>query len=139
MPQPDAYSDILHEHSVTPPIPVEESLAIVRGKVSDTVAHLSTDKRAVYSEFSVDVEEVFKGSEISKRAKIKCDRLGGFVLCPGGKKVLYEVAGKGMPRSGKSYFLFLAKPDNSTNYKILTGYEISSENIIPLDVTGQEY
>src|SRR5437868_7052269 len=57
----DPYSDVVttsaHWAAGLPAIPVEHSAAIIIGSISSAQAHLSSNKKKVYSEFKVNVEE----------------------------------------------------------------------------------
>ncbi|HSK73591.1 MAG TPA: hypothetical protein VK892_17980, partial [Pyrinomonadaceae bacterium] len=43
-------------------LPIEKSDVVILGKVIDAKAHLSPDKSTVYSEFKIEIEEVFKNN-----------------------------------------------------------------------------
>lgn len=45
-----------------PAFPIDQSSAILIGKVTSAAAYLSPDRTNVYSEFEVDVEQVFNSS-----------------------------------------------------------------------------
>lgn len=120
-----------------PAIPIAESEIVIIGKVLNAEAHLSESKGSVYSEFTIQVEEVLKSSklyEITQGGSITIDSLGGAVLYPNGQKVLYFVKPiKKLPLVGKRYVLFLTNADQSPNFNILTGYELRGGKIYPLD------
>ena len=106
--------------------------------VSSSEAHLSASKKGVFSEFNLTVESVLKTSsqDIKEGSVITADRIGGYVKYPNGQQVLIRVIGVNMPQVGSRYLLFLRakwKPD----LIIMTGYELTSEGIVPLDLTGQ--
>ena len=81
------------------------------------------------------VEEVLKGSNLTAGSVINVQRMGGFVNYPNGKKVLFRLVGNGMPAVGFRYALFLRVLDE--DYRILTGYELGPEGVMPLDNSGQ--
>lgn len=136
-PSPNSYGSTLYDETPPPPaIPVNESELVVAGKILDAQAYLSNKRTGVYSEFTIQVDKVLKNSNSNKtneNEKISADRPGGFVRYPSGQKLLYDVAGKAMPRVGKQYVLFLIKPDQSPNYRILTAYEIKGGKVYPID------
>lgn len=112
------------------------SQVIIIGEVLNAEAHMSNNKGGVYSEFSVRVDEILKNNGINQIAQgsvITMDREGGVVRYPNGQKVFYTVAGKGMPRVGNHYILFLTNADQSINYNILTAYELKNSDVNPLD------
>jgi len=110
-----------------PALPIEESNAVVRGKVIDRRAVLMEDKLGIYSEFSIKISEIFKddlnGFFIDQ--VITVSRPGGAVRYPSGKVQKYTIAGEGFPQQDKAYFLFL-KRDELGDYSILTGYELGN-------------
>lgn len=73
-----------------PALPVAESSYIVLGRVTKAEAHLSENKKNVYSEFAVSVERVFKtaNSSIIEGSEIAVDRVGGYVRYPNGRTML---------------------------------------------------
>lgn len=119
-------------------LPVSRSDAVIIGKVVNAQAHLSNDKTGVYSEFTVHIEEVLKnpeGRELPNDSSIIIDRFGGGVRFPSGKIQYYRIAQQGMPRVGSRYVLFLKKTSEAS-FSILTGYELSSGVVRPLDGAG---
>lgn len=117
-----------------PALPVAQSAYIVLGKVTSAQAHLSENKKTVYSEFKVSVERVFKtaSSSISEGTEIVVDRIGGFVKHPNGRTVLYRISGMNMPLTGERYLLFLTST-NQQDLSILTAYEFGVNGTSPLD------
>lgn len=116
-----------------PPLPVEQSTAIVTGKVSEARAHISDDRSSVYSEVFVKVEEVFKDS-VGLPAVIVAEREGGRVRFRSGTIFRYFVSGLGIPKTGHRYLLFLKQLEDG-DFSILTGYELLNGRVVPLDVT----
>jgi len=117
-----------------PALPVIKSEAIVVGQVLNAEAHRSTNKRNVFSNFEVRVDEVLKG-HLNIGNVINIQRVGGFVKYPGGRKVLFRLSGNGMPGVGSRYVLFLNVVDE--DYTILTPYELAADGVIPLDNSSQ--
>lgn len=118
-----------------PPLPVTESDIILIASVSSSEAHLSANKRAVFSEFNLVVESVLKmsGQEIKVGSLVTVDRVGGYVKYPNGQQILFRVSGVNMPQVGSRYLFFISasrKPD----FTILTAYELTNEGAVPLDV-----
>lgn len=124
--------------AVTPPValPVAESNLIIIGEIINASAYLSNDKRNVYSEYNVRVNEILKEDSSNKIFSGNCismDRRGGYVRYPNGQKVLYLIDEQNLPGVGSRYVLFLISDKQSPNYEILTGYELKENKIIPLD------
>ena len=119
-----------------PAMPTLESRIIVVGEILTAQAHLSNNKRGIYSEFTIRVEEVLKNNDSDKLiqgSSITADRPGGSVRYSNGQKVVYSVHEIGLPRIGRRYVLFLTKPDQSSNYYILTGYEQKEGKVVQID------
>lgn len=120
-------------------LPAGRSAAVVIGSVRRAEAHMSSNKKRVYSEFIIEVEEVLKndtGKKITPGKTLDADRAGGRVRFPGGKVGLYWVTGQGMPRAGGRYLLFLASAGPGDDLDILTGYELRGGRAYPLDMPG---
>src|SRR5262245_53189183 len=99
-------------------------------------ARLSNDKSGVYSEFTVQVSEALKSkSSVSVTAgdTLVVERPGGIVKYSDNHTRLYRVEGKGMPRLGGRYVLFLSMPNSKVepdqSYVIITGYEIYMKRV----------
>jgi hypothetical protein len=121
----------------TPPeiIPANESNLIIVGEVIEINAHMSNDKRGVYSEFAVQVKEILKNDaakNVEQGGVVFADRAGGFVRYSNGQRIIYESAQRPLPFISEEYVLFLTS-DESPNYAILMVYELKGNRIIQLD------
>jgi hypothetical protein len=99
-------------------IPTDRSDLIVEGTVTGSAAFLSNDKGAVYSEFTVIVSDVLKGTaglNVRIGDSIVTERFGGRVKYPNGQIVRYEIVGQGSPAKGRNYLFFLSRPEQG-NY-----------------------
>ena len=116
-------------------LPLAESDLVVVGTVGGGQAQLSENKRNVFSEFTLIVEEIFKSksSGVSQGSVLTIDRIGGHVQYPNGQKVLYRIAGLNMPQIGSRYLFFLTSKHNKEDLSILTGYELAETGAVPLD------
>lgn len=121
-----------------PALPVAQSDMILTGVVGGAKAHLSENKKNVFSEFTVAVELVHKATNQQgpHDSVITVDRVGGFVRYPNGQEVLYRFAGANMPKVGARYLFFL-KSKNAHDRTILTAYELTGGNVSPLDASSQ--
>ena len=121
-----------------PALPVAESSYILLGKVTNAEAHLSENKKNVYSEFTVSVESVFKtaNSSLIEGNVIAVDRIGGYVKYPSGRTVLYRVASTNMPAVNERYVFFLTSKNNE-DFSILTAYALNPDGVSPLDESPQ--
>jgi hypothetical protein len=121
-----------------PALPVAKSDIIVIGVVGESKAHLSENKKNVFSEFMVAVETVFKTSnpEVKQGSVVTINRMGGFVKYPNGQTILYRRSGLYMPKIGARYLFFL-NALNKHDLGILTAYELTDARVIPLDMSTQ--
>jgi hypothetical protein len=119
-----------------PALPVTQSDAIAVGAITGNRAFLSNDKHAVYSEFSLWVEQVLKDGtqSINPGAVITTTRFGGIVRFPSGTKYVYRLSRQAWPVTGSRYVLFLRK-NQSGDFDIVTGYELREGKVEPLDGT----
>lgn len=139
----DPYADLVsnNEHwgRGLSDIPADKSDVIVVGAVVSAKAYTTHSKTRVYSEFTVQVDEVLKddkNNRIQVGEHIDIDRLGGRVRFGNGKVGLYLITGQNMPQVDHRYILFLTKSGGKGDYSILTGYEILDGYIALLDNPG---
>lgn len=130
---------LIPEHDSMAGLPASESEIVVIGEVLDARAYVSNNKKGVYSEFTVRVDEILKNNftNVAKGSSISVDREGGFVEYKNGKTRLYRIGGQGMPRVGRRYVLFLNNPEKSPNYDIITGYELKADGVANLNGSDQ--
>lgn len=118
------------------PLPVERSDMVVMGEVTDAQAYLSADQTGIYSEFTIQVEEVLKrdaASPVASGDVITAIRPGGRVRTLSGRIQLFRVAGQDMPRQGRRYVVFLQRKELGRDFDLLTGYELRAGRVFPLD------
>lgn len=123
-----------------PALPVAQSSLIISGEVLDSQAHLSNNKYGVYTELTVRVDEVINNSmptRVTQGDLITAEREGGIVQYSNGNQRLYHLSGEGMPATGRKYVLFLKAIEQSHDYDILTGYELSPTGVVPVDQSSQ--
>ena len=131
---------ITHWWSDISALPSAQSAAVVIGDVIDGHAYLSNDKTGVYSEFTIHVKEVLKGSNqlpLNAGNSIVVEREGGAVRFPSGRVQKYRIAHQGMPRPGRQYVFFLKYNDLGQDFSILTAYELREGRVLPLDSVDQ--
>ena len=125
-------------------LPVEKSDAVIIGVVENARAHLSSNKKSVYSEFDIKAEQILKddGREGVMPGKVlTIEREGGIVRFPSGYKTMYFVAGQRMPRVGQRYVFFLTHDfplleNEGQDFYLLTAYQIADNKVIALDNPG---
>lgn len=122
-------------HSTLPALPVAESEFVVVGTIGSGQAHVSENKKNVFSEFTLIVETVLKKTDpaVVQGTVLTVDRIGGHVRYPNGQKVLYRVFGINMPQTGSRYLFFLTSKHNKADLSILTAYELTQTGVAPLD------
>lgn len=122
-----------------PALPVALSDAIIAGEVTDAQAYLSNDKSGVYTETTVKVDSIIKNNTsvpINSNESIETQRSGGKVRFPSGRIVRYRVHRQGIPKTGRRYVLFLKYYPEGQLFTIVTGYELRSGRVLPLDGAG---
>lgn len=138
-------TDIFHWESGFPSIPLSQSDAVVIGEVIDSEAYLSSDKSSIYSEFTIQINQVLKDDSrvsLTPGLSIVVEREGGRVRYPSGHISQLAVSGFGTPRIGCKYALFLSHdfliPDHrhEQEFRIVTGYELRLGHVFPLDTSG---
>lgn len=121
-----------------PTLPVAQSDAVIIGEVLDAKAFQTSDKTAVYSEFTVRISEVLKNdaqTQLSPGSPIITERPGGRVRYSSGHISRFSLSGWGMPRPKRQYVLFLSRNEQEEGYRIVTGYELRGGRVFPLDMT----
>ena len=122
-----------------PALPVAESEIVVVGTIGAAQALLSENKRNVFSEFTLIVEDVFKSNipGVAQGSVLTIDRVGGHVKYPNGQRVLFRIARLNIPQTGGRYLLFLTSIHNKEDISILIGYQLTPNGAIPLDALHQ--
>lgn len=116
-------------------LPVDKSQAVILGKVVSERAVLTKDKAIVFSEFVIQIDEIFKDydNSLAPNSVITATRGGGRVRFPSGHITLQAIAGQNMPRAGKKYTFFLTRENSEEDFHILTAYQFQQGFVIPLD------
>jgi hypothetical protein len=129
-----------------PAFPVARSVAIVTGEVTDARAYLSEDGTGIYSEFSIQVDEILKNDPldpVTAGVPLFAEREGGRVRLPSGKIVTARVIHQDMPRPGRRYVFFLMRTDlngnNAEGFYLLTAYELREGQVFPLDKVSEKH
>ncbi len=124
------------------PLPFGQSDAVVVGKVTSGQTHLSNDKRDIYCEFEVTVQEALKvpgALSIQANETIDIERQGGAVRLPSGKVLLRGSKDYSMPLIGKRYLLFLKYSQSTEDFHVVTGYQLEGRHTYKLDELGYSY
>jgi hypothetical protein len=138
--RPDTRGISVAEDSFIPrkALPIEESSIIVVGTITDATGYLSEDKSAAYSEYAINVTEVFKGAAKITNGQIIASRIGGKVVLPTGQTILYMTDDDGTPEIGHRYVVFLKQDPGGDSYSIITAYELIDGHAKALD-TDERY
>jgi hypothetical protein len=118
------------------PMPFDASDADVVGTVNAGQAYLSNDRRNIYSEFKLKLQEIIKTSDapyLRVADSIDIQRKGGAVRLPSGKVVTRAALADSMPDVGKRYLLFLKFNKDTEDYWVLTGYQLEGNEVYRLD------
>jgi hypothetical protein len=114
-------------------LPATESDAIVVGEVTSTNGYLSNDRTGAYSEFTVRIYDVFKGTDILSGTSLTAVREGADVQLPSGRIIKYYILHQGIPVAGRRYVFFLKYNEQGKDFTILTAYELRKSGVLPLD------
>jgi hypothetical protein len=127
----------VEETSPPEALPISSSDAVVVGRVVRLQPYLTETGTAIYTEFTIRVEEVFKNyldTPITMNASITADRDGGVLRLADGRILRYLVVGAGShPTNDKRYLLFLQRTHSGQDTCILAGYELRGNSIMPLE------
>jgi len=132
----DVEVNSIYEGPQLPALPTSKSNVIVLGTVQSGEAHLSENKKNVYSEFTVQLDNVLKADvSLPTNNIITVDREGGIVAYPNGQQILYRTSRENMPSIGRRYVFFLQYVNQ--DFRILTAYELRRDRVVPLDDLDQ--
>jgi hypothetical protein len=122
-------------HFKKDPMPFASSDVVV-GTVSAAQTHFSNDRRDIYSEFKIAIQDVVKNSANSYLRvgnSVDIQRPGGAVRLPSGKVLTRAVYANSMPQIGGRYLLFLKYDPSTEDYAVLMGYELDGDEVYRLD------
>lgn len=113
----------------------QRSEIIVRGEVTDCIGRLSQDKREVWTDYTISIQEIFRQagkSSLAPGTKIQVTRLGGYFLFDDHRGLEYDVGSSPIPEEISGIFFFgpCNFPDCTTGYQFAVGVlgTISLEN-----------
>jgi hypothetical protein len=121
------------------PMPFNQSDGVVVGTIASGQAYLSNDKRDLYSEFKVAVQEALKvpsAHYIRSADSIDVVRQGGAIRLPSGKVLIRGFKDFSMPLVGKRYLLFLKYNPSAEDFHIVTGHQLEGQHTYSLDELG---
>jgi hypothetical protein len=146
-PRPEFTWSTLYDAEPVPEsaFPFKQSKLVITGVILGSKALMSSNKGAVYSEYTVQIESILshdKGRELQIGQLIEVDRAGGRVRYPNGAIIRYRNSWQDMPEPNERYLFFLDTEDRKNpNYKLITAYKLKDEGVSALDrrATFQEY
>lgn len=107
---------------------------IVVGTVTGGQSYLSNDKRNIYSEFKITLQEVIKGpAGLVAGQSIDIERSGGALRLPSGKILLRGSLTESMPQVGKRYAFILQSRTNEAGFILKTGYQLEGTHVYCID------
>jgi hypothetical protein len=128
--------DLPESHFKKDAAPFQTSDVVVIGTISGGQSYLSNDKRNIYSEFKVSLQEVLKNSPahyLRTSDSIDIQRKGGSIKLPSGKVLTRAAVADSMPQIGGRYLLFLKYDPSTEDYAILIAYQLSGNAVDRLD------
>jgi hypothetical protein len=122
-------------HFKKDPMPFASSDVVV-GTVAAGQTHFSNDRRDIYSEFKITIQDVVKNSVnpyLRVGDSVDIQRQGGAVRLASGKVLTRAVYANSMPQIGGRYLLFLKYDPSTKDYAVLMGYELDGDEVYRLD------
>jgi hypothetical protein len=123
-------------HSKKDPMPFNASDAVVVGTVTAGQSYFSNDKRDIYSEFKVKLQEIIQNSDIvylRANDSINIQRKGGAIRLPSSKVLTRAVRADSMPQIASRYLFFLKYDQSREDYAVLNGYQLAGNEVYRLD------
>lgn len=128
--------DLPETHFQKSPMPFDASDCVVVGTVSAGQSYFSNDRRSIYSEFKLSVQETIKASNapyVRVGDAIDIQRKGGVIRLQSGKVLTRAVLANSLPQIGGRYLLFLKYNRDTEDYGVLTGYQLEGNEVYRLD------
>jgi hypothetical protein len=124
-----------------PELPVKMSHAVLVGVVEKVQTYLSEDKRNIYTEYTVSIEDVLKdesGLSLYSGNTIALDRMGGAIRLSSGRVLRDEVHGNGPPLvPGRRHVPFLYYHAPGTWFRPLKAVEVRDGQVVVEDRLSQ--
>lgn len=108
--------------------------------VTDGRSYLSNDKRAIYSEFSLQIKTVLadkSGAALKPGLRIAAIRQGGAIKLPGGGLLARGCQEKSLPGVNREYLVFLQYLKPQDVFPILNAFELVPGHVYLLDAILQ--
>jgi hypothetical protein len=132
----------IDESSRPSAMPISQSDAVILCTVVGAQPYLTDDKKSIYTEFTVRVEEAFKNelpSSTNTSNLMVLDQEGGALRLKDGRILRYLVGGiSRLPNLNGRYVFFVSLLHNGQDVSILTGYELRNGSVISLEDGGDK-
>ena len=135
--------DCFFEHFAPGPLPLiplkESALALV-GRVTKVQPYLSADRTHIYTETTIQIEEVFKSPEGFSPPDLTLitDQIGGAIKMPSGRVIRdgSRIDFPGQAHAGGRYVFFLRQVHEGKDLAILSAYELRDGKVFKLTEDG---
>lgn len=133
----------LNNTTLISPLPSAFSTVVALGQIVSVQTYFSEDKTRIYRELAFRLDEVFKstGRALKTGDSLTILSDGGSLILPSGRVVTFEVRGLGSPLApGGQYVLFLNEDREISRFKVVTAWQLTAEQVLPIAVfcTPQE-
>ena len=128
--------DLPPSHFKKDAMPFASSDVVFIGRVIAGQSFLSNDRRNIYSEFKLKLDEAIKNSAhfyVRAGDLITIQGKGGAIRLPSGKVLTRGVMAESMPQTGNRYLVFLKYDQSTEDYSVIMGYELSENEVYRLD------
>jgi hypothetical protein len=125
---------------VLPALPYAETSIAVLGHVAAVRTYLTPNRLSLYTEYSIEVEEVFRaesGIAVKQGDAVLVVRRGGTAKFPDDRVIRWEPSNTSRQlRQGRRYVLFLTRNPNISRYVVTTAYELKSGRVLVTRAAG---
>ena len=126
-------------------IPAWGSNFVIVGTVLDGQSHMNDKHNYVYTDYRIQIDQIIKADKanpLTVGQQLTASRTGGRIRFPSGHISNFYIQGRGLPKVGSQYVLFLIKPTaDLPEYRIAfpSSYELKDGKVYPLDDVNQEF
>jgi hypothetical protein len=121
------------EIGARPEFPTDFTDTIILGTIQSAQPYLSNDRRSVYTEYTVRVDEkIAEVIPLIRGDTLFMGEMGGIGRLPDGRVLEEDVRGLGTPLQVKAqYVLFLNYRDKAQYYRITKAWQLKNDRVIP--------
>src|SRR5271154_1544027 len=128
-----------------PGVPVRGADAVLIGTILSGKSHMNSAHNNVYTDYQIRVDQILKPDKTANLTvgqQLVASRTGGKIHFPSGHITDFFILGRGLPKIGSQYILFLKKaatdlPEYRIGYP--SSYELKDGKVYPLDDANQQY